>query len=127
MPTKDLRKLLNQNLSWSYLSLPLDQCQPFMWIFGLLHWMSKCQTVTAGSSAEAEKYATNECVKFLLELVQTFEFLEVKDIFMTGANNIFNDNQACVNWSKKFVVILMSCFKGNINFLHHNTWKSLRY
>ncbi len=37
---------------------------------GPLHWMSKRQTITAGSSAEAEIYATNECVKFLLELVQ---------------------------------------------------------
>lgn len=27
-----------------------------------LHWMSKCQTVTAGSSAEAEIYITKECV-----------------------------------------------------------------
>jgi hypothetical protein len=31
-------------------------------ILGPLHWMSKWQTVTAGSSAEAEIYATNECV-----------------------------------------------------------------
>jgi hypothetical protein len=62
--------------------------------------MSKHLTVTAGSSAEAEIYATNECVKFLLELVQILEFLEVKDIFMPGTNTIYNDNQACVNWSK---------------------------
>jgi hypothetical protein len=26
---------------------------------GPLHWISKCQTVTAGSSVEAEIYATN--------------------------------------------------------------------
>jgi hypothetical protein len=36
----------------------------------------------AGSSAEAEIYATNECVKFLLELVQILDFLEVRNIFM---------------------------------------------
>jgi hypothetical protein len=47
-------------------------------LFGPLHWLSKCQTVTAGSSAEAEIYATNECVKFLLELHQLLEFLGVK-------------------------------------------------
>jgi hypothetical protein len=66
--------------------------------------MSKCQTVIAGSSAEEEIYATNECVKFLLELVQIFEFLVVKAIFMPGINNIYNDNQAFVNWSKKCTI-----------------------
>jgi len=33
-------------------------------LLGPVHWVSKRQTVTAGSSAEAEIYATNECVKF---------------------------------------------------------------
>jgi hypothetical protein len=37
--------------------------------------MSKGQKVTAASSAEAEIYATDECVKFLLELAQILEFL----------------------------------------------------
>jgi hypothetical protein len=69
-------------------------------LFGPLHWMSKRQTVTAGSSAEAKIYATNECEKFLLELVQVFDFLGIKETFMPGTNVIFNDNQACVNWSK---------------------------
>jgi hypothetical protein len=49
---------------------------------GPLHWMLKRQTITAGSSAEAEIYATNECVKFLLELVQIYEFFGIKEIFM---------------------------------------------
>jgi len=44
-------------------------------LFGPLHWLSKHQSVTAGSSAEAEIYATDECVKFLLELVQLLDFL----------------------------------------------------
>jgi len=43
-------------------------------LLGPLHWLSKQQTVTAGSSAEAEIYATNDCVKFLLELVQLIDF-----------------------------------------------------
>ena len=47
--------------------------------FGPLHWLSKRQTITAGSSAEAEIYATDECVKFLLELHQLMEFLGVKE------------------------------------------------
>jgi hypothetical protein len=69
-------------------------------LLGPVHWLSKHQTVTAGSSAEAEIYATDECVKFLLELVQILEFLEVKDVFMPTVNTMYNDNMACVNWSK---------------------------
>jgi hypothetical protein len=34
-------------------------------LLGPLHWLSCQQTVTAGSSAEVEIYATDECVKFL--------------------------------------------------------------
>jgi len=70
-------------------------------LFGPLHWMSKRQSVTAGSSAEAEIYATDECVKFLLELYQLLEFLGVADLFMPSTSVIYNDNNACVNWSKK--------------------------
>jgi hypothetical protein len=70
-------------------------------LLGPLHWLSKRQTVTAGSSAEAEIYATNECVKFLLELSQILDFLQVRDTFMPGITTILNDNNACVNWSKR--------------------------
>jgi len=66
-----------------------------------LHWLSKRRSVTAGSSAEAEIYATDECVKFLLELVQIMEFLDVQKIFTPSTNIIYNDNWACVNWSKR--------------------------
>jgi hypothetical protein len=70
-------------------------------LLGPIHWMSKRQKVTAASSAEAEIYATDECVKFLLELVQLLEFLGVKDLFMPNTTIIYNDNRACVLWSKK--------------------------
>ncbi len=69
-------------------------------LFGPLHWMSKRQSVTAGSSAEAEIYATDACVKFLIELEQLLNFLNVKHIFMPSTTVIYNDNKACVNWSK---------------------------
>jgi hypothetical protein len=69
-------------------------------LLGPLHWISKRQQVTACSSAEAEIYATNKCVKFLLEFVQILDFFEVRDIFMPGTAVIFNDNNACVNWLK---------------------------
>jgi len=80
-------------VSWSMLAFYID-------LFSPLHWMSKCQMVTAGSSAEVEINAMDKCIKFLLELVQLFDFLDVKDLFMPGVNNIYNDNQACINWSK---------------------------
>jgi hypothetical protein len=67
-------------------------------LLGPLHWMSKCQKVTAGSWADAEIHATDMCVKFLLELVQVLEFLEVIHIFTPDVNIIYNDYQACVNW-----------------------------
>jgi len=70
-------------------------------LFGPLHWLSKCQKVTAASSAEAEIYATNECVKFLLELDQILDFLDMKHLFMPTTNIIYNDNRACVQWSKR--------------------------
>ena len=69
-------------------------------LLGPLHWISKRQTITAGSSAEAEIFATNGCVKFLLELVQLLDYLGVKDVFMPHVNIVYNDNQASVNWSK---------------------------
>ncbi len=70
-------------------------------LLGPLHWISKRQKVTAASSAEAKIYATDECVKFLLDLVQIMDFLEVKHLFMPATNIIYNDNKACVQWSKK--------------------------
>jgi hypothetical protein len=69
-------------------------------LYGPLHWLSKRQGITACSSAEAEIYATNKCVKFLLELSQLLEFLEVKHLFMPQPNIVYNDNRACVLWSK---------------------------
>jgi len=46
-------------------------------LLGPLHWLSKWQSVTARSSAEAEIYVTNKCIKFLSELVQILDFLGV--------------------------------------------------
>jgi len=63
-------------------------------LLGPLHWLSKCQKVTAASSVEAEIYATDECVKFLIELEQILSFLDVKRIFMPGATTIYNDDKA---------------------------------
>jgi hypothetical protein len=69
-------------------------------LFGPLHWISKRQKVTDASSAEAVIYATDECVKFLLALVQILEFLDLRSLFMPDTTTIYNDNKACIQWSK---------------------------
>jgi len=70
-------------------------------LLGPVHWLSKRQKVTAASSAEAEIYATDECVKFLLAFAQLLEFLDVKYIFMPSQTVVYNDNKACIQWSKQ--------------------------
>jgi len=85
-----------------------------------IHWMSKRQAVTAGSSAEAEIYATNECAKFLSELVQIFDFLGVRDIFMPGTTTIFNDNNACVNWLKRCTTKGLRHIQMQENYVREN-------
>jgi hypothetical protein len=106
----------------NYLLLRQDQCQPSILTFWPVHWLSKRQTITAGSSAKAEIYATDECVKFLLELVQLLEFLEVKDIFMPTTSTIYNDNKACIQWSKstttkglRHIQMKENCIRENIH------------
>ena len=70
---------------------------------GPSHWVSKRQKITARSSAEAEIYATDECVKELLRLQHMLTDLHLQHIFMPTSKpiEIFNDNTACVCWSKK--------------------------
>jgi hypothetical protein len=51
---QDLPLFVSRSMSAFYIDL-----------FGPLHWLSKRQTVMAASSAEAEIYATDECVRFL--------------------------------------------------------------
>jgi hypothetical protein len=110
--TKNLTELplfVSQSMSAFYINL-----------LGSLHWLSKRRTVTAGSSAEAEIYATNECVKFLLELAQIFDFLEVKNTFMPGINTIYNDNQACVNWSRRCTTKGLRHIQMKGNYIREN-------
>jgi hypothetical protein len=57
--TQELPLFVSRSMSAYYIDL-----------LGPIHWLSKRQSVMAGSSAEAEIYATDECIKFLLELVQ---------------------------------------------------------
>ena len=80
---------------------------------GPISWKSIRQAQTAQSSCEAKIMATNECVKELIAIR-----LRCTDMGMTDAltpTTIYNDNQACVDWSSS---ITNKCTK-HIN-LHKN-------
>jgi hypothetical protein len=70
-----------------------------IYLGGPMHWVSKRQTITARSSAEAEIYATDECTKCLLHIHQIVDGLNLSPHVMPLPTTIFNDNSACVNWS----------------------------
>jgi hypothetical protein len=71
-----------------------------IWLGGPVHWTSKRQSITARSSAEAEIYATDECTKQLIHLSYLIEGLELTNDLMHPPTTIYNDNSACVCWSK---------------------------
>jgi len=63
---QDLPYFVSQSMSAFYIDL-----------LGPLHWMSIREKVTAASLAEAKIYATDECIKVLLDLVQIMEFFDL--------------------------------------------------
>ena len=71
-----------------------------LWYGGPLHWVSKRQTITARSSAESEIYATDECTKSLLHLSFIVDGFHLTTELMPSPTTVYNDNSACVNWSK---------------------------
>lgn len=71
-----------------------------IFLYGPLHWQSKRQTITARSSAEAEIYATDECVRELIYLRKLYTELNLHNVFFKKAIDIRNDNMACVQWCK---------------------------
>ena len=71
-----------------------------IWLGGPVHWIAKRQTITARSSAEAEIYATDECVKQLIQLSYILGGLQLIDAIMPKPTTVYNDNAACVCWSK---------------------------
>ena len=68
-------------------------------LHGPLHWSSKRQKITARSLAEAEIYATDECVKDLIYLRNILLDLDLKHT-LPEKTTVYNDNMACVTWSK---------------------------
>ena len=71
-----------------------------LWLNGPIHWSCRRQTITARSSAEAEIYATDECTKQLIHLSYLLEGYRLIDETMPSPTPVYNDNAACVNWSK---------------------------
>ena len=71
-----------------------------LWLNGPLHWASKQQTVTARSTAEAEVYATDECVKSVAYLKKIVEGFGLLSQLMPTKTTIYNDNSACICWTK---------------------------
>ena len=71
-----------------------------IWYGGPVHWISKRQAITARSSAEAEIYATDECVKFLQYITNIIKDLGLEATLLKQPIDLYNDNGACVNWSK---------------------------
>ena len=67
---------------------------------GPIHWISKRQTITARSRAESEIYATDECIKALLHVNHLITGLELDKELMPQPTIVYNDNAACVAWSK---------------------------
>jgi hypothetical protein len=71
-----------------------------IWLGGPIHWTSKRQSITARSSAEAEIYATDECTKNLIQLSHILTHLPLHTPVMSLPSIIYNDNMACICWSK---------------------------
>ena len=70
-------------------------------LHGPLHWLSKPQTVTARSSAEAEIYATDKYVKDMQFITHIIQDLGLSESLVSPPVLILNNNMACVQWSKK--------------------------
>lgn len=68
-------------------------------LHGPLHWSAKRQQITARSTAEAEIYATDECVKHILHLSNIVSDLGLTKQLLAKSTPIFNDNMACVQWA----------------------------
>ena len=120
-PTQ-LQGLTDANWGPQDQSVPKDDDEPILldlfrsipghivWLGGPIDWVSKCQTYTAArSSAQAEIGAVDECTKTIIQIKNILTDLTLFEHYTTGSITIYNDNQACVQWS------------------HNMTTKGLRY
>lgn len=70
------------------------------WMNGPIMWMLKRQTFTTRNSAEAEIYATDESAKNISHLLHIIDGIGLTKTLVKGPITIWNDNRACVCWSK---------------------------
>ena len=96
-----------------------------IFLFGPLHWQSKRQSITARSSAEAEIYATDECVRELTYIRKIFTNLGLHEQLLSKPINIFNDNMACVQWSKNRTTRTIRHIQLRDNAVRENIKKKL--
>ena len=93
----------DQSTSSSGAQLPIFKSRSMSgfltWLNGPLHWISKRQSITARSTAEAEIYATDECTKNILHLRNILKDLQLLTTFCPSPTSLYNDNNACVLWS----------------------------
>ena len=64
-------------------------------LYGPIQWQSKRQTITERSSAKAEIYATDECVRELVYIRMLIRDLGFENTFLSDPITIHNDNSAC--------------------------------
>ena len=69
-------------------------------LHGPLHWSAGRQKITARSTAQAEIYATDECTKTILQLHHIIQDLGLRSDLTQLPTKIFNDNMACIQWSR---------------------------
>ena len=71
-----------------------------VWWGGPLDWLSKRQSFTARSSADAEVGSVDECTKTLQQIGNILKDLNIHDkIVKNQPLQIYNDNEATVQWS----------------------------
>ena len=70
-----------------------------IWTNVPLHWMSKCQTITARSSEEAEICVTDECVRYIIFLRNLLNKLELVPEYFKNPVTVYNNNDSCIVWS----------------------------
>ena len=61
-------------------------------LHGPLHWQSKRQTITARSSAEAEIYATDKCIKLSQYVAYILQDLSLYEDIVPDTIDVYNDN-----------------------------------
>ena len=84
----------------------------------------KTSEITARSSAEAEIYATDECVKALIRFIHIINNMNVHEVYIPDSKTIkiYNNNNTCVCWRK---LTTIKCIR-HITIHEHATIESVQ-